>query len=168
MPGFLFCDNFPSLPVSSRGPDALGDRIMAALNRLLVPDQYVARALGLLQPLFALGTRLYVGWVFFRSGWLKISDWEQTIALFEYEYRTPLLSPTAAAILGTFGELAFPVLLWLGLFVVNAMAVISYAHVLLADGFVAALRQHEIWGFMLAMLAIYGPGKLSLDHVLAR
>jgi putative oxidoreductase len=150
---------------------------MPALNRLLIPDRYAARALDTLQPLFALGTRLYVGWVFFKSGWLKISDWEQTIALFEYEYRTPVLSPTAAAILGTFGELAFPIFLWLGLFsrlsalglfVVNAMAVVSYAHVLLADGFVAALRQHEIWGFMLAMLAIYGAGKFSLDHLLER
>jgi len=150
---------------------------MTALNRLFVPDQFAARALNTLQPLFALVTRLYVGWVFFKSGWLKISNWEQTIWLFENEYRTPVLSPTAAAVLGTFGELAFPILLWLGLFsrlsavglsLVNAMAVISYAHVLFADGYVAGLRQHELWGFMLAMLAIYGSSKLSLDHLLAR
>ena len=150
---------------------------MIALNRLLAPDQFAARALDTLQPLFALGTRLYVGWVFFNAGWLKISNWEQTISLFESEYRTPLLSPTAAAVLGTFGELTFPVFVWLGLFsrlsavglfVVNAMAVISYAHVLLADGYVAGLRQHQLWGFMLAMLAIYGSGKLSLDHLLTR
>lgn len=150
---------------------------MLAFNRLLIPDQCAARVLNLLQPLFALGTRLYVGWVFLKSGWLKISNWEQTIWLFENEYRTPVLSPTAAAILGTFGELAFPILLWLGLFgrlsalglfLVNLMAVISYAHVLLADGFVAAFRQHVLWGFMLAMLAIYGVGKLSMDHALER
>jgi len=150
---------------------------MIALNRLLAPDQFAARALDTLQPLFALGTRLYVGWVFFNAGWLKISNWEQTISLFESEYRTPLLSPTAAAVLGTFGELTFPVFVWLGLFsrlsavglfLVNAMAVISYAHVLLADGYVAGLRQHQLWGFMLAMLAIYGSGKLSLDHLLTR
>jgi putative oxidoreductase len=150
---------------------------MTALDRLLVPNRLAARLLDPLQSLFALGTRLYVGWVFFKSGWLKISNWEQTIWLFENEYRTPVLSPTAAAILGTFGELAFPVFLWLGLYgrlsalglsLVNAMAVISYAHVLLADGFIAALRQHEFWGFMLAMLAIFGVGKLSLDHLLDR
>lgn len=150
---------------------------MIAFNRLLAPDEFAARVLDTLQPLFALGTRLYVGWVFFNAGRLKISNWEQTIWLFENEYRTPLLSPTAAAILGTFGELTFPVFVWLGLFsrlsavglfLVNAMAVISYAHVLLGDGFVAGLRQHELWGFMLAMLAIYGSGKLSLDHLLTR
>jgi putative oxidoreductase len=133
--------------------------------------------LNTVQPVFALATRLYVGWQFFKSGWLKLSSWDQTLWLFENEYRTPLLSPTLAAVLGTFGELAFPVFLWLGLyarlsalglFAVNAMAVIAYAHVLLSEGFEAAIGQHVLWGFMLAMLAIYGPGKLSTDHLLGR
>jgi putative oxidoreductase len=44
------------------------------------------------------------------------------------------------------------------------MAVVSYAHVLLTPGFEAALGQHYLWGTVLAMLAVYGPGKLSLDH----
>ncbi len=89
----------------------------------------------------------------------------------------PLLPPTLAAIAGTFGELFFPVLLVLGLFgrigalglfAVNALAVVSYAHVLYTEGFEAAIGQHYLWGFMLAMLAIYGPGGWSLDRWLAR
>jgi putative oxidoreductase len=44
------------------------------------------------------------------------------------------------------------------------MAVVSYAHVLLTPGFEAALGQHYLWGTLLAMLAVYGPGRLSLDH----
>lgn len=150
---------------------------MTALNRLFAPNLFTARVLNTIQPLFALATRLYVGWQFFKSGWLKATSWDQTLWLFENEYRTPVLSPTVAAVLGTFGELAFPILLWLGvygrlsalgLFAVNALAVISYAHVLLAEGFEAAYGQHVLWGFMLAMLAIYGPGKLSLDYLLGR
>jgi putative oxidoreductase len=43
------------------------------------------------------------------------------------------------------------------------MAVVAYAHVLLAPGFEAALGQHYLWGFMLVILAVYGPGRLSLD-----
>lgn len=130
-----------------------------------------------LASLFALGTRLYVSWVFLKSGWLKITSWDSTLALFEYEYRVPLLAPNVAAVLGTFGELVFPVLLIvglfgrlsaLGLFAVNALAVVSYAHVLLQPGFEAAVAQHYLWGFMLAMLVIYGPGDISLDRVLAR
>ena len=78
---------------------------------------------------------------------------------------------------GTFGELFFPILLVLGiggrigalgLFAVNLMAVISYWHVLGTDEFIGGLRQHELWGFMLAMLAIYGSGALTLDRLLSR
>jgi hypothetical protein len=56
----------------------------------------------------------------------------------------------------------------IGLFAVNAMAVISYANVLLAEGFEAALAQHVLWGSILVYLMVYGPGKLSLDYLLTR
>jgi putative oxidoreductase len=126
---------------------------------------------------FAFATRLYVSWQFLKSGYLKISSWETTLSLFRDEYHVPLLPPTLAAVVGTFGELFFPVLLIaglfgrlsaLGLFAVNAMAVISYRHVLLTEGFEAALGQHVLWGFMLLVLAIYGPGRWSADHALRR
>jgi putative oxidoreductase len=122
----------------------------------------------------ALATRLYVGWVFVKSGWLKVSDWPQTLSLFETEYRVPLLPPHAAAYAGAGGELVFGALVIagllgrtgaLGLFAVNAMAFISYRHVLLADGFEAALGQHVLWGFILLTLAVHGPGRWSLDRL---
>jgi putative oxidoreductase len=124
-----------------------------------------------------LGTRLYVGWQFLASGYLKVSSWDQTIGLFTTEYHTPLLPPYAAAVAGSAGELVFSVLLMLGLFgrlsalglfAVNAMAVISYRQVLLAEGFEAALGQHILWGYMLAVLAVDGVGGLSLDAAIAR
>jgi len=49
---------------------------------------------------------------------------------------------------------------------VNLMAVISYRQVLLAEGYEAALGQHILWGFMLAMLAIYGLGAIAADRLL--
>jgi putative oxidoreductase len=55
-----------------------------------------------------------------------------------------------------------------GLFAVNAMAVISYSQVLLAEGSEAALGQHVLWGTLLLFLIIYGPGKFSLDYLLNR
>src|SRR5262245_57053570 len=67
-----------------------------------------------LQSPFALVARIYVSWVFLHSGWLKLKDWEQTVALFEIEYKVPLLSPGLAAIAGTAGEIVFPILLILG------------------------------------------------------
>jgi putative oxidoreductase len=54
------------------------------------------------------------------------------------------------------------------MFAVNAMAVISYAHVLYQDGFEAAIGQHYLWGFMLLMLVLYGPGAWSVDRLLEK
>ena len=87
-----------------------------------------------LQSLFALGARVYVGWQFLEVGLYQDHDLGSTLYLFENEYHTPVLSPHAAAVAGTFGELYFPTVLVLGiagrlsaigLFAVNAMAVIS-------------------------------------------
>lgn len=147
------------------------------MNALMRAQSALARALNTLQPALALAARLYVSQVFLRSGWLKISDWEQTRALFESEYHVPLLPPALAAVAGTCGELFFPVLLVLGLFgrvgavglfAVNLLAVISYSQVLCQDGLEAAIGQHYLWGFMLLMLCVHGPGQWSIDGVLAR
>lgn len=141
--------------------------IHAALGRLL--DH--------LRPLLLLGTRLYVSWQFLKSGWLKLTSWDITVELFTSEYNVPLLPPTLAAIAGTFGELFFPALLILGLFTrlgalglfaVNAMAVISYWHVIGGEGFEAALAQHVLWGYMLAVVALVGGGGLSIDTLLEK
>lgn len=153
---------------------AIAPRLALPLDQ---PLSLIARSLDALQPLLALSIRLYVSWQFLKSGWLKLTSWEVTLSLFTDEYHVPLLPPALAAIVGTAGELMFPILLILGvagrlsalgLFAVNAMAVISYAHVLYSEGFEAALGQHYLWGFMLVVLAVYGPGSISVDRFLAR
>jgi putative oxidoreductase len=140
------------------------------------PLELLARLANALQPLFLLATRWYVAWQFLKSGWLKVTSWQSTLALFRDEYHVPLLPPVAAAVSGAFGELFFSALLVLGiggrvgplgLFAVNAMAVISYRQVLLAEGFEAALAQHVLWGYMLLMLAIFGIGPIGVDRLIA-
>ena len=141
------------------------------LQRALDLWAALTRALDRLQPLAALVTRVYLAQVFFLSGLTKLRDWETTLALFTDEYHVPLLPPAFAAVMGTTGELALPVLLLLGLggrfaalglSVVNAVAVISLSEIA-----PAALQQHVFWGSMLAGLAIYGPGLWSLDRWVA-
>jgi len=136
-----------------------------------------ARVLRPLEPLLALGTRGYVGWQFVKSGWLKLASWDGTLYLFREEYRVPLLPPEIAAVSGTTSELLFGALVMLGLagrlsaaglFAVNVIAVVSYSHVLFADGFEAAFAQHVLWGFMLAMLVIHGPGRWSIAGLVDR
>ena len=132
----------------------------------------ITRLLDSLQPLAALLARLYVAYVFFLSGLTKLRDWGTTVALFTDEYKVPFLSPVVAAALGTAGELVLPVLLVLGLagrfsalglFVVNAVAVISLSEVA-----PAAMQQHLPWGALLAFLCIYGPGSWSADWLIRR
>ena len=133
------------------------------------------RAIGgleLLQPLAQLAARLYVAQAFFLSGLTKIRNWDTTLALFQDEYHVPLLPPELAAVMGTCGELGLPVLLVLGLAgrfaaaglsVVNGVAVLSLAEIA-----PAALQQHQFWGSLLIGLLLWGPGKLSLDALIAR
>ena len=142
----------------------------AVLTPLLSLWNRFVAALEALQPLAQLGARFYVAQAFFLSGLTKIHDWDTTLALFNDEYKVPLLSPTLAAFAGTTGELVLPVPLLLGLAgrfaalglsVMNVVAVISLAEIA-----PAALQQHQLWGCLLIGLALWGPGKWSLDRVL--
>ena len=150
---------------------------MFGLTNVLERQAQFARAVEPLRAVLLLGTRLWVSWQFLKSGWLKLAHWDITLELFHSEYQVPLLPPTVAAVVGTMGELLFPTLLVLGLltrvgalglFAVNALAVISYWHVLGSEGYEAALAQHVLWGFMLAVLAVCGGGALTLDQKLGR
>jgi putative oxidoreductase len=140
------------------------------LHSVIAACSRFSRMLDALQPAAALAARLYVAQVFFLSGLTKLRDWETTIALFTDEYKVPLLPPAVAAFAGTAGEIVLPVLLVLGLggrfaalglSVVNAVAVISLQEIA-----PAALTQHIFWGSLLAALAVFGPGKWSLDRFL--
>jgi putative oxidoreductase len=127
-----------------------------------------ARLIDKLQPLLLLAFRLYVARVFFMSGLTKIHDWSVTLALFTDEYHVPAV----AASLGTATEPSMPVLLALGvgsrfaagvLFIFNIVAVVSYQA--LPD---IAVKDHILWGTMLLVLTICGPGKIAVDTWLER
>lgn len=147
----------------------------AAMNYLIAAP---ARVLNSLRwDLFLVLMRFYVGYQFWKAGLLKLGAWDSTLFLFEYEYRVPLLSPYLAALLGTVGELLFPLMLFaglasrlgaLGLSVVNVVSVIAYAHVIFSAGFESTVNDHWLWGLMLLAIMVFGPGKLSLDHLISR
>ncbi len=131
---------------------------------------WLNRALTRLAPPVDLLVRLWVAEAFFRSGLTKIASFDSTVLLFTYEYQVPLLPPYWAALSATAAELVLPVLLVLGLFgrlpalglfFVNIVAVISYPAL---EG--AALREHHLWGLLLAVTLVHGPGALNLDRLL--
>ncbi len=119
-------------------------------------------------PLFLLGLRVYVANLFFKSGLTKIQDFSSTVALFENEYKVPLVSPTLAAFSGTVAELILPALLVLGfasrptalaLFVFNIIAVVAYP-----DISESGVKDQILWGTMILVIAFFGSGKLSVDQ----
>jgi putative oxidoreductase len=141
----------------------MNPHIKNALTQLVA----IQSVLTLLQAPAALFARIFVGMVFFRSGLTKIADWDVTLLLFADEYKVPFLSPTMAAVAGTFGELFFPVLLMMGLsgrFAALSLSVINVVAVLsLAEIASAALQQHYLWGALLLGIVFWGPGKWSVD-----
>jgi putative oxidoreductase len=150
---------------------------MRVLTTALDWHTRLGRTLDRVRALLLLGTRLWVSWQFLKSGWLKLTTWDVTLELFRNEYQVPLLPPEAAAAAGTFGELVFPLLIIaglttraaaLGLSAVHLLAVVSYWHVLGSEGFEAALAQHVLWGYMLAVIVLFGGGAISLDRLTGR
>ncbi|MBP9907311.1 MAG: DoxX family protein [Rhodoferax sp.] len=152
------------MPTVSNVPSA---RPADFFGRLLGLFHGLNAAMDALQPAAALLARGYVAEAFFKSGLTKLRDWDITLALFQDEYKVPLLPPEVAAVMGTCGELVLPVLLLLGLggrfaalglSVVNVVAVISLTEIA-----PAALQQHVTWGVLLAGAAVFGSGRWALD-----
>ena len=115
-----------------------------------------------------LAARLYVSYVFFSSGLQSLRDWAGTVWLYQNEFHVALLPPHVAAVVGTAGELLLPPLVALGLlgrfsalglFVVNLVALLSYMYALQ----VPAIMLHFIWGGLILMIALWGPGAWSVD-----
>jgi len=143
---------------------------MGLVEKLQAPVEKSNQMLNWFSWALLLYFRIHVAWVFFTSGWWKLNNWEQNLAVFEYEYQVPLLNYEVAAYLATFGELVFPLFLLAGLGTrfaailiqfVNIVAVVSY-YGTLAKG--AGLPLHMLYGAMLLTCMVYGGGMVSVDH----
>lgn len=136
---------------------ACGVRLYKCLTCLA--ETWLAPALDLL-------IRLYMGWIFFKSGMLKLENWDSTLLLFQYEYALPVIPHDIAAYLATAGELALPALLVLGLgtrFAALGLVIMTAVIELL----VFNNQQHLFWMMLLGMIALRGAGRFSLDHLVA-
>ncbi|MDQ0739016.1 DoxX family protein [Pseudomonas sp. W4I3] len=136
--------------------------------------------------LIAFIARFSVAAVFWKSGQTKVEGFAidlvsgtfqlgepklaaSTLPLFRSEYHVPLLSPEVAAHLAAFAEHFFPVLILLGFATrFAALALIGMTLTIQLFVYPDAYPTHGTWLALLLLLVAKGPGRLSIDHWIAR
>jgi putative oxidoreductase len=136
--------------------------------------------------LIAFIARFSIAAVFWKSGQTKVEGFAidlisgtfqlgapklaaSTLPLFRSEYRVPLLSPEVAAYLAAFAEHFFPVLILLGFATrFSALALIGMTLTIQLFVYPDAYPTHGTWIALLLLLVAKGPGRLSIDHWIAR
>jgi putative oxidoreductase len=103
----------------------------------------------------------------FHLGWPRLSD--SVVDLFRGEYRLPLIEPELAATLAAFAEHFLPIVLLLGLATrLSALVLLGMTLTIQLFVYPDAYPTHGTWAAVLLYLMVHGPGKLSLDHLIAR
>lgn len=103
----------------------------------------------------------------FTLGWPRLSD--SVVDLFRDEYRLPLVPPEIAATLAAVAEHLLPVLILFGLATrLSALGLLGMTMTIQLLVYPDAYPTHGTWAAVLLYLMVHGPGKLSLDHWIAR
>lgn len=103
----------------------------------------------------------------FELGWPRLSD--SVVELFRDEYHLPLISPEIAAPMAALAEHIFPVLLLLGLCTrFAALALLGMTLTIQLFVYPDAYPTHGTWAAVLLFLLVNGPGRLSIDHWIAK
>lgn len=154
------------------------------------PPCLVKRAIELFEKipysLIAFIARFSIAAVFWKSGQTKVEGFAvdliggafqlgeprlaaSTLPLFRSEYHVPLLSPEVAAHMAAFAEHFFPILILVGLATrFSALALIGMTLVIQLFVYPDAYPTHGTWIAVLLLLVAKGPGRLSIDHMVAR
>lgn len=102
----------------------------------------------------------------FQIGWPRLSD--SAVYLFREEYGLPLVPPELGASLAALGEHCLPVLILLGLGTrFAALGLLLMTAVIQFLVYPAAYPTHGVWAAILLYLMARGPGRFSLDHLIA-
>jgi putative oxidoreductase len=109
--------------------------------------------------------RLAMASVFLPAGFLKLASWESTIALFQDEYKVPVLPPILAATLATTFEVGCSALLIAGLATLPLLGQIVTIQLFV---YPQAWHEHLVWGAILLFLLTRGAGTVSLDQLISR
>lgn len=122
--------------------------------------------IALISPIFDLLVRLFVAQAIFRSGVVKLSDWDTALSLARFEYPVSWMAPETAALIGVTIEIVAPILLLFGLFTRGAaLAILTLLAVSQIEYIPIDLN---LW--LIAILGWYvlrGAGGFSFDRAVA-
>ena len=103
----------------------------------------------------------------FTLGWPRLSD--SVVDLFRDEYHLPLIPPEIAATMAATAEHLFPILILFGFATrLSALALLGMTMTIQLLVYPDAYATHGTWAAVLLYLMVHGPGRLSLDHWIAR
>lgn len=120
-----------------------------------------------LAPLMLLVARVHIASIFWYSGLTKIGSWPTTVALFESEYKVPILAPELSAYLATIFELSCSVLIAFGI-ATRFASLPLLGMTIVIQTYVYDLPQHWLWMIIFGVLITMGPGRLSIDHYIRK
>jgi putative oxidoreductase len=107
--------------------------------------------------------------VFFRSGLVKIADWNSTLMLFANEYKVPLLPPNIAATMAASMELGLSTLVLVGLVTrLSALGLLGMILVIQIFVYPMAWPDHIQYLAFMIFIVCRGPGAFSLDYLIGR
>lgn len=136
--------------------------------------------------LIAFVARFSIAAVFWKSGQTKVEGFavdvvdgtlqlgvphlaNSTLPLFRSEYQVPLLSPEMAAYMATFAEHFFPIMILVGFATrFSALALLGMTLTIQLFVYPDAYPTHGTWIALLLVLMAKGPGRLSIDQLIAR
>ena len=102
----------------------------------------------------------------FSLGWPRLSG--SALALFQDEYKLPLVPPELAAPMAATAEHLFPLLILIGLGTrFSALALLGMTLVIQTLVYPGAYATHGTWAAVFLYLMVYGPGAFSVDHWIA-
>lgn len=171
--------------------------MQGAANSNRAPSSFAALVSGLDGVLEAIFTRIphwllaflarfSVAAVFWKSGQTKVQNFQidivsgtfdlglpkladNTLFLFQEEYKLPFIAPELAAILATIAEHVFPFLLLIGLMTrASAFALLVMTLVIQVFVYPSAYPTHGLWAVALIYLMRQGGGAISLDAFFRR
>ena len=144
----------------------------APSNRFALGSQIISSNAGLLTPLLDLGIRVFIFWIFFLSGWKKVTDFDSAVFLYEYEWTLGILPPEGWAYLAILFEVGASSLVLIGLFARHA-AIPLLGMAIIIQFWLGGINatyfrlEHFAWMLLLASVIVRGPGPLSLDRFIS-